>query len=31
MPDDKAYELTIGEAFFVYRSDGIAYWNGGRS
>ena len=30
MPDDKAYELTIGEAFFVYRSDGTAYWNGGR-
>ena len=30
IPDNKAYELTIGEAFFVYRSDGIAYWNGGR-
>ncbi|MCD6331483.1 MAG: hypothetical protein J7L80_04710 [Thermoplasmata archaeon] len=30
IPDDKAYEITIGEAFFVYRSDGMAYWKGGR-
>ncbi len=28
-PDD--WIIEIGEAFFVYRSDGIAYWKGGRN